>query len=129
MRFVRDKIELILAKYSLYILLVFCAFLVFSLAGNIRNSMDAKDRVYEVENRINNLEEENKELERNLEIAKSEEFMEENLRDELGYVKEGEIVLVLPEDEDYIRSYAPKLPEEKDLLPDPNWKKWAKLFL
>jgi hypothetical protein len=42
-------------------------------------------------------------------------------------VKEGEVIVVLP-DEDILRKLAPLLPTEENTLPEPNWKKWEKLF-
>ncbi len=41
--------------------------------------------------------------------------------------KEGEIIIVLP-DEEILGTLAPNLEEEEEALPDPNWKKWLKLF-
>ena len=42
--------------------------------------------------------------------------------------KEGEIVVILP-DEHILRKLAPDREIEEEVLPDPNWKKWMKLFL
>ena len=42
--------------------------------------------------------------------------------------KEGEIVVILP-DPETVRKFAPSIYTEEEPLPDPNWKKWLKLFL
>ena len=66
-------------------------------------------------------------MQEKLDKVQSEEFIEKQLRDILGMVREGEIVIILPED-DIVRSFAPKFEKEEEVLPDPNWKKWLKLF-
>ena len=66
-------------------------------------------------------------MEQRLAEVKGEEYIEKQLRDNLGLAKEGEIVVVLP-DEEILRKIAPSVPEEEDILPDPTWKKWLKLF-
>ncbi len=77
--------------------------------------------------KIEKLKQENEELQKNLEIVKSEEFIEKQLRDKLGMAKEGEIVVILPDAEE-VKKFAPRIDEEEEVLPDPNWKKWIHLF-
>ena len=43
-------------------------------------------------------------------------------------VKDGETIVVLPEEET-LRKMAPRFEREEEVLPDPTWKKWVKLFL
>ena len=71
--------------------------------------------------------EENKKLEEQVKIVQSDEFMEEQLRNKLGLVKEGEIVIVLPE-ADIVRKLAPIIPEEEEAKPKRNYIKWLDLF-
>ncbi|MDP3994252.1 MAG: hypothetical protein Q8P91_00270, partial [bacterium] len=59
--------------------------------------------------------------------AKKQEYIEKQLRDKLGLSKEGETIVVLP-DADTLRKLVPPIPGEEEILPDPNWKKWLKLF-
>src|SRR3990170_4508136 len=68
-----------------------------------------------------------KDLEKKLEEVKSDDYIEKQIRDKLGLAKEGEIVVVLPPPE-VVRKLAPKIEEQEDTLPDPNWKKWFHLF-
>ena len=76
---------------------------------------------------VRKLEEENQNLEKKVEEVTSDDYIEKQIRDKLGLAKEGEIVLVLPEPE-VLKKFAPKIEEEEEILPDPNWKKWIKLF-
>jgi len=68
------------------------------------------------------------EIQRRIDQAQTTDFVEKEIRNRLGLVKESEIVVVLPEEE-VLRSLAPKVPEDIEILPDPNWKKWLKLFI
>ena len=88
---------------------------------------EAKEGLKEKEDDIEKIREENEELSQRVEIFKSEEFVESQLRDKLGLAKEGETIIVLP-DEETIKKFAPSDEKEEEILPDPNWKKWFKLF-
>lgn len=56
-------------------------------------------------------------------------YQETIMRDKLGLAKEGEQVIFLPEDTQLIALSPRKKQLTQVALPDPNWKKWAKLFL
>lgn len=98
-----------------------------SLARNIIKVREAKERLKEKEEYIKKIGEENEELSQRVATFKSEAFIEKQLRDKLGLAKEGEIIVVLP-DEETIKKFAPSNEKEEEILPDPNWKKWFKLF-
>lgn len=98
-----------------------------SLLGGISKIGSSTQKITDAENKVDELKRENEELKRELHIAQSTQFIEQIARDKLGLARRGEIVVVLP-DADALRSLAPKLPEEKFSLPDPNWKLWLRLF-
>ncbi len=56
-------------------------------------------------------------------------YQETVIRDKLGLAQEGEQVIFLPEDAQLIALSPRKKQITQETLPDPNWKKWAKLFL
>jgi cell division protein FtsB len=114
------------AYFGYLFTLVFVLLLV-SFARNIVKIDAARKKVGEAEERVEKLREENQKLEEAVQAVKTEEFVEGQLRDKLGLAKEGETVLVLP-DEELLRKLAPKQPEDEELLPDPIWRKWYKLF-
>jgi len=72
-------------------------------------------------------EDENKKLEEQVRMVQSDEFVEKQLRNKLGLVREGEIVIVLPE-ADIVRKLAPIIPEEEEAKPKRNYIKWLDLF-
>jgi len=116
-----------LEKRSNIILFILVITLTFSLARNITRTNKANLKIEEAKLRVEKLRNENEELNKKLENVK-EEFIEKQLRDKLGLAKEGEIIVVLP-NEEILRKLAPNYTDEEETLPDPNWKKWMKLFL
>lgn len=76
---------------------------------------------------LEKIEAEKNRLEEQLKISESEEYVEKQLRNKLGLVKEGEIVIVLPE-ASIVKKLSPVIPEEEVSKPKPNWQKWLELF-
>ena len=93
-----------------------------SIRSIIKTQKLAQDRV----NAIEELKRENEILKNKIEIEQSQEFIEKEIRNKLDYSKEGEIVLILPPDEELER-YKPKI-IQNEAVNTPNWKKWAWMF-
>lgn len=108
-------------------LIILTLILIVGLAQNVVRMKKASQRVLEAEMRVEKVRRENEELRAKLNEVQGEEYIEKQLRDKLGLAKEGEIVIVLP-DEETLRKFAPKPVEEEETLPDPTWRKWVKLF-
>ena len=68
-------------------------------------------------------EEENRKLKERLAEITSPEFVEREAREKLGYGKEGETLLVLPNQNS--TQYSEKSAQEEG----PNWRKWWKLYI
>jgi len=123
-----ENIKIKLHKISNYILVIFLIMLVLSLVRNIIKTRKANNLILEKESKVDKIRQENADLEKKIAEMKSPEYIERQIRNNLGLVKEGEVVIILP-DEETLRSLAPKDEEEEEILPDPNWKRWLKLFL
>lgn len=108
-------------------LLILALFLGFSLLKSISTIVGSNQKIIDANKKVLELEKEQKELNKKLSEVKSIQFIEQEARDKLSLAKKGELVVVLP-DRDTLKSLAPHLPENKATLPDPNWKKWMKLF-
>lgn len=115
-------------KITGYGFLLIIVLMTLSIIRNIGKITAIRKEVDAERQRIEKLKIENEELQKRISETQSDEFVERQIRDKLGLVKEGEIVMVLP-DEEVLRSLAPKLDYEEDSLPDPNYIKWLKLFL
>lgn len=120
---VREKIK----SYFGYLIIFLFLLMAISLIRNIVRISQAKKRVETAEGRVESLKKENEKLKGELENIESEAYVEFQARDKLGLAGEGEIIVVLP-DEEVLKKIAPKIYEEEETLPDPTWKKWLHLF-
>jgi cell division protein FtsB len=122
-KLIKDKAK----KLSSFLLIMLLLALSLSLYRSISRIDTVNLGIEAVQKRVDKLKEENQRLETKLREVRDIEFVEKQLRDKLGLAKEGEIVIVLPEDE-VLRKLAPEIQEEEEVLPDPNWEKWMQLF-
>lgn len=114
-----------LSGYGLWILILLLAF---SLVRNVENSFRIKAEIATEEGRVKKMEKDNGELEAKIAQTQGADFIEKEIRNKLGLVKEGEAIVVLP-DVELLRKLAPSEANEEEVLPDPNWKRWLKLFI
>jgi len=88
----------------------------------------AQDRLDQTKSRLEEVKREQEKIKKELSYIESDFYKDKQARDMLGLVKEGEIVVVMPEDE-ILRRLSPRRGnEEETSLPEPNWKKWFNLF-
>jgi cell division protein FtsB len=125
----KNKVPILtkLSGYSKYLFLAVVVLLFISLVRNIIKSVQVGNRIKAEKTKLEDLKKEKNELERKLAETQSAEYLEKQLRNKLGLAKEGEIILVLP-DEETLKKMAPENIEPEEVLPDPTWKKWLKLF-
>ena len=107
---------------------IFALILLISTVRNINNVRRIRSDVEAERLKVEKMKEENGQLAAQIAQTQGSAFIEQQIRDKLGLTKPGEAIVVLP-DEDIIRASAPEAPVEEDTLPDPNWRKWEKLFL
>ena len=118
-----------ISKIKNYLVILFCVLLMISLGRNIVRIKNAGDRIDQAQQRVDNLEEYKLELESRLAEAQSEFYLESQLRDGLGFVREDEVVIVLP-DEEILRRIAPDIRDDIEMKQElPNWKRWLSLFV
>ncbi len=110
-------------KKSNWLIYLFGLFLVFRLSVNVYRLWKAGDVVKQAQNELEEAKAQNQKLERKLAEVQSEEFLEREAREKLGYGKPGEIVVLLPEE----NSTKDEVLSAKEDIP--NWRKWRKLYL
>ncbi len=123
MRYLKTKLKLI----SRISILLFTILLSISLLKSINNITSSNQKIQDAQNKLKELKKQNEELKIKVEGVQTQDFIEKQARDKLGLAKPGETVVVLP-DPELLKKLAPERPSEETELPDPNWKKWAKLF-
>lgn len=107
------------------LIIVVSAVLVVNLSRSIWDLWRRRDILGERQAVLKRLEAEQARLQKEFEYAQSPEFIEQEARNRLGLAREGETVVLMPND---------KLPmingatEEKIQENVPNWKRWWKLF-
>ena len=107
---------------------VLVLFLLISTIKNIGRVKNINDAVQAEKNKVEKMKEENLQLEAQIAQTQGSAFIEKQIRDKLGLAKAGEAIVVLPS-ADILKKLAPQMPVEENTLPDPNWKKWLKLFI
>lgn len=110
--------------YAIWFLVVL---LLVSTIRNIGRVISIRKQVEVERQKVEKMQADNAKLQTQIAEAQGQDFIEKQIRNKLGLTKEGEAVVVLP-DESIVRSLAPSLTSEEETLPDPNWKKWQKLF-
>jgi cell division protein FtsB len=94
------------------------------LSTNAVRLWKAGERVKEVQAEVDQAEAENKRLKAKLSEVQTPEFVEKEARERLGYGKEGETIVVVPE-QAQIQNSDNKSSNEAE----PNWKKWWRLYV
>lgn len=123
-----QALESKMGKFINYAGLILVVVMTASIIRNINRALSINKEVDKQKAKIAKMEAENERIERELSKAQSPEFVEKEVRNKLGLVKEGETIVVLP-DEETLKKLAPQILDEEDTLPDPNYRKWFKLFL
>ena len=96
--------------------------LVVKSSKRILSFRDTSAKVGEENARLEKLRVENQQLKQELEYKKSNEFVEGEIRNKLGLAKDGETVVILPQDQNQDGNQVAQKPEK------PNWQKWKDLF-
>ncbi len=111
------------AQIGSKIITVIALFLLLRMLSGAWKLYSAGGRLQEAKAELLHVEKENAELKIRLEEVKTPEFMEREAREKLGYGKEGEVVVVVPEEE------IKKLQKEAEVeSSEPNWRLWWNLY-
>lgn len=112
-------------KITITIFILITGFVLFSLGKQIIFALNAGDRLDSAVEEVSNLQKENKELQKQLELVQSVDFLEEVARNKLNLTKPNETIIIIPQEEiSKILSTERKVKEPKLA----NWQGWLKLF-
>lgn len=117
----------IIEKIAIYAILGLIVILALSVVGSFQRATQISSQIQAEKAKLAKIQEDNNKLRQQLVQTQKPDFIEKEVRDKLGLGKEGEAIVVLP-DADTLRKLAPEAQVEADTLPDPNWKKWERLF-
>ena len=114
-----------LAGYGIWFLIVLLAL---STIRSISSAARVKAQIAAEEAKVAKMQKENAELQERVILTQGQDYIEREIRNKLGLVKNGEVVVVLP-DPEVLKQLAPTKAMDQDILPDPNWKRWVYLFI
>jgi len=96
-------------------------YLIVSFSRDIFGLLNKTKETGKEQEKLDGLKADNVNLKQQLEYVQSNEFIEKEARDKLGMAKEGEAVVLMPEN-------VSKSSENQIQGEVPNWKKWWQLF-
>jgi cell division protein FtsB len=111
------------SKYFIWCLIVVFGFVLVSLGREGYRYFRTAEEIRELEEKINDLKNENEELTQIKETFNSQEFLEDEARRKLNMVKEGESVIIVAENNEPIINESENRTEKKS-----NIKLWLKYF-
>lgn len=123
-----ERVKTKLGKLGGYVIWFFVAILALSLVKNLNRVSRIRKQVEAEKASIEKMVRENTELNAQMARTVTADFLEKEVRNKLGLAKEGEAIVVLP-DPEILKKLAPKITTEAATLPDPNWRRWLKLFI
>lgn len=113
------------SRLVLTIIFIFGLYLIVSFGRDLWVLYQKTGEIAKSELKRENLRKENEILQKQFEYVKSSGFVEKEAREKLGLAREGETVIILPENlKEKIELLAPQ-EKEKSLS---NWEKWWRLF-
>ena len=122
------KAHSLIKKVFAIVLLLIIVLVGISFVRSTSRVFSSQARLDQAKSKLEEVKREQEEIKRELSYIESDFYKDKQARDMLGLVKEGEIVVVMPEDE-ILRRLSPRRGnEEETSLPEPNWKKWFNLF-
>ena len=110
-----------------FVLFVFLIITIKTFFDNFWRLKRALDALKEKESIVASLELENENIKRRIEELGSDLYVERQLRDNLGMAKEGETVVILPNDEE-LRKLIIDFDLDENRVKLPVWQQWLEVF-
>ncbi len=113
--------------FSIVLIFLFAAFLVYGLAKQINDSIKVGERLENAAEEVSKLQERNRNLRNDLSDVQKKEYVEKVARNKLNMSKPGETVIFITDQTllQVIESERPKPPP----IEPPNWERWIRLFM
>ena len=105
---------------------VFGLILIFNLVREIMRFSKSGERLKQAQEQVEQLKVKNWQLKQEKQYRESDDFAEKEIRDKLMMAKEGELVVVLPQE--IIQKIASSSASEEGKVELPAWRQWWSLF-
>ena len=116
--------RLIRSRIFRFVYIAGCLILIVSLLLSIGDVLTRRGIVGEYEEALAEAKAENERLKRELATAQTPEFIEREIRNKLGYVREGEALVLIDDSKASTRDSPPESGNERI----PTWEQWRRLF-
>lgn len=97
----------------------------YNLVGQIFQTLKSGDRLTQASEKLHQLELKNTRLKKRLSEVNSPDFIEEEARNKLGLSKEGETLIIIPDEK---LNQILEASREAKMIKFPNWLGWWKVF-
>ena len=94
----KENVNQMFRKISIVIGIFIVLILSLNVIGQILSTLKSGERMDQATEKLHKLEVENRNLKNKLENVKSNDFIEEEARNKLGLAKEGEIIVIIPDE-------------------------------
>ncbi|OGY17782.1 MAG: hypothetical protein A2900_06075 [Candidatus Chisholmbacteria bacterium RIFCSPLOWO2_01_FULL_50_28] len=115
--------------FSILALLLGIYFIV-ALSRDLLDLLSKRERIIQEEAEVAKLEQEQRDLAEKLQYVSGDEFVEKEAREKLLMGKPGEVVMLLPPDNDQTGQAGPTSDKDQNSAKEDlaNWEKWAQVF-
>lgn len=118
---IRKRSALSIRSITSLFIIVILLFAIKNSFSSLSGLSSGKERLTDLQRTLQKEKKENAYLKERLSYVQSDQFVEEEAREKLGLVKEGEYIVIAPPPTD-------KVKEDETIDTRPNWKKWWELF-
>ncbi len=110
--------------------LLFGIYFILALSRDLLDLLSKRERILQEEAEVKKLEQEQRDLAEKLQYVSGDEFVEKEAREKLLMGKPGEVVMLLPPDNDQTGQAGPTSDKDQNIAKEDlaNWEKWAQLF-
>jgi len=114
------------SKWSYWLLIVLVTSLIVNLSRSLIRIWQSQAHLKKAEEALIEAQKENQELKQQKALLQTQDFIEEEARNKLFMAKEGEMVVLLPEEIEFLQDEARPVIKVEDLAV---WRQWLELFL
>jgi len=114
-------------KIYYWLMVFFGLILIINFSKDTIRLFKRTDRIEEAEKQLEEVEKKKRRLKKQKDMLKKEEFFESEARNKLFMAKEGEYLVILPEELKNLKEEV--IPPSSKIENSPNWRQWFELFV
>ena len=112
-------------RFYHWLMIIFSLILIINFSKDIIKLLGRKDRIKQAENRLTEVKKQNTDLKEQKNQYQQDEFFESEARDKLLMAKQGEVIVILPEE---LKNLKDEVIEKTQVNIKPVWQQWLEIF-